>query len=67
MIGIIRPGDTLVIATSKVMSDADGVKYRQDLEKNLPGVKIIVSAAVTEMAIYREAAAGTERDEPATW
>jgi hypothetical protein len=54
MIGTVRPGDTLVIATAKLMSDADGEKYRQRIERNLPGVRIVVIAPAIEMAVYRD-------------
>jgi hypothetical protein len=54
MIGVIRPGDTVVIATSKLMNDADAVKYQKGIEASLPGIKVHVIASVTEMVIYRD-------------
>lgn len=59
MIGIVHPGDTLILAISKAMSEADGIRYRENTEILLPGVRVVILAPVAEMAIYRQ------REEPA--
>jgi hypothetical protein len=51
MTAILRPGDTLVIATTKTMSDKIGDRYRENIEHLLPGIRIVVIAPVVDIAI----------------
>ncbi len=48
----IRRGDTLIIATSKVMDDDAVERYAHGIENLIPGVNIVVIGAVAAAFIY---------------
>lgn len=49
---VIRPGDTLVVAAPDLHSLGQANQMRSDLEKYLPGTKVVILAA-SQLAVYR--------------
>jgi hypothetical protein len=56
----IRYGDTLIIATSKVMDDNTVEKYSAGIARDLPGLKIVVIGAVAGAIVYPKYLEGQE-------
>jgi hypothetical protein len=51
-VGVVRPGDTLVLATRRQLSQADADGYKHRLQDRLPGVEVVIVAA-DALVVYR--------------
>jgi hypothetical protein len=50
---VVRPGDTLVVATAHRLSDAECHELRERVESLLPGVRVALVAQCTGLAVYQ--------------
>ena len=51
-VGLVRPGDKLVIAVSRPLDMATADRIKQRFEASLPGVEIVLVEA-TALVVYR--------------
>jgi hypothetical protein len=53
-VGIIKPGDTLILSTRDRHPHDHLVKFKGRMELELPGVKVVIMDGMRVEAIYRE-------------
>jgi hypothetical protein len=49
---LVRPGDTLIVGTSRLLTVQEHSDWKARLEADLPGVKIVLTEA-SGLAVYR--------------
>lgn len=64
---VVRPGDTLVLVTSKALSPAAAGDMRTRLEAALPDVKGVVVSEVDQALVYKPAGTDEPYDFRGVW
>lgn len=52
-VGIVRPGDKLVVATCRQLDLAEAEQMQRQLAENLPGVEAIILSGADSLVVYR--------------
>lgn len=51
----VRPGDTLIVGRAeRYLTDEEGNAAIERMKEQLPGIKIVLIAGVTALAVYRD-------------
>lgn len=56
--GIARPGDTIIVAYSRRLTDAEMDHIRQIVEEYLPGLEVALFDGVSSVSVYRPTSGG---------
>lgn len=57
-VGIARPGDAIIVAYSRQLTDAEMDHIGQMVDEHLPGLKVALFDGVSSVTMYRPTAGG---------
>lgn len=52
-VGIVRPGDKLIVAMCRELDMAEAEQIRRQLAENLPGVEAVILSGADSLVVYR--------------